>query len=93
MECLQKGWDIILTIEELKSFLLRWGNLTRMPAVIVSIKYCAGCPKQHNKADRQKQINKDLRDEGEKQNSFVYMCDYFIDIQRNLQMNYTNNRV
>lgn len=46
--------DIILNIEALKALLLRWGDITRMPAVIVSIKYCAGGPVQHRKVDRQK---------------------------------------
>jgi len=41
-----------------------------MPALIVSVKYCAGGPKQHSKVDRQKQINKDIRDERKRQNCF-----------------------
>lgn len=68
--------DIIFNIEALKALLLRWGDITRMPAVIVSIKYCAGGPTQHSKVDRQKhKYNK--WDERKKQNYFclqVWIC-------------------
>lgn len=45
-----------------------------MTALIVSIKCCAGGPKQHSKIDRQKQTNKYIRDE--ETTVFVCRCDY-----------------
>ena len=82
--------DIILNIEKSKAFLLRWGNITGIPAVIVCIKHCAGGLKQHSKTDRQKQ-----RYEMKRRDRTVIVCryDYVHDMQENLQISYTNNGV